>query len=97
MKLLNFVAIGAIAVSFSVFAELTDKNTGEILDKDGDGYISIMEATGHDELLRNWSVLDHDSDGKIELSEFSAFEDKQGPAQFFEPPDVSPEPGAAPF
>jgi len=97
MKLLNLVAIGAITVSFGVLAEQTNTTTAANLDKDGDGYISLMEATGQNELLRNWSVLDHDSDGKIELSEFSAFESKQGPAQFYEPPDVSPEPGAAPF
>ena len=98
MKLfLNFAAIGAIAVAFNVSAEQTETSTSATLDRDGDGYISIVEATGHNELLRNWSQLDHDSDGKIELSEFSAFEIKQAPAEFFVPPDVSPEPGAEPF
>ncbi len=97
MKLLNFVAIGAIAVSFNLFAEQTEKETAATLDKNGDGYISIIEATGNEEILRNWSVLDQDFDGKIELGEFSAFESEENPAKTFVPPDVSPEPGAAPF
>jgi len=97
MKLLHIAACGAIAVAFNVFAEQAEQGTSANLDKDGDGYISIVEATGHTELLRNWSRLDHDSDGKIELSEFSAFESQEAPAEFFVPPEVSPEPGAAPF
>ncbi len=97
MKLLNIAVFGAIAVAFNVSAEQTETNTSANLDRDGDGYISITEATGHNELLRNWSRLDHDSDGKIELSEFSAFESQEAPAEYFVPPDVSPEPGAEPF
>ena len=97
MKLLHFAAMGAVAVAFNLSAEEMDIDTSASLDTDGDGYISIVEATGHDEILRNWSTLDHDSDGKIEMSEFSAFESAEAPALFFVPPDVSPEPGAEPF
>jgi len=97
MKLLNLAAFGAIAVVFNISAEQMDTTTSANLDKDGDGYISIVEATGHNEILRNWTRLDHDSDGKIEVSEFSAFESQEAPAEYFVPPDVSPEPGAELF
>ena len=92
MKLLNFAAIGAIALTFSLSAEEVKTNTFSTMDKDGDGYISIVEATGNEALLRDWAKFDLDSDGKIELSEFSAFE---GSAEAFVPPEDM-EPGAAP-
>ena len=95
MKILNFVAIGAIAISFSLSAEEVKTSTFSTMDKDGDGYISIVEATGNEELLRDWAKFDLDSDGKIELSEFSAFESKSGSAELFVPAE-DPEPGAAP-
>jgi len=93
MKILNFVAIGTIAVSFSLSAEEVKTSTFSTMDKDGDGYISITEATGNEQLVRDWAKYDLDSDGKIELSEFSAFE---GSAEAFVPPDDDMEPGAAP-
>ena len=93
MKILNFVAIGTIAVSFSLSAEEVKTSTFSTMDKDGDGYISITEATGNEQLVRDWAKYDLDSDGKIELNEFSAFE---GSTKAFIPPDNDMEPGTAP-
>ena len=46
------------------------------LDKDNDGYVSINEAEGHLDMLRHWVDIDRDTNGKLEFSEFSAFESK---------------------
>jgi len=94
MKLLNFAAAAAISLTFSLSAEEVKTSTFSTMDKDGDGYISIVE-TNNEELLRDWAKFDLDSDGKIELSEFSAFESKSGSAELFVPAE-DPEPGAAP-
>jgi Ca2+-binding EF-hand superfamily protein len=95
MKLLSFAAIGTIALTFSLSAEELKPTTFSIMDKDGDGYISIVEATGNAELIRDWAKFDLDNDGKIEVSEFSAFESKSGGAENYVPPEDL-EPGAAP-
>jgi hypothetical protein len=63
------------------------------VDQDGDGYISKSEAKNLTEMQSNWSDADTDKDGKIDVSEFGAFEGKD----MFQPADVEePEPGAAP-
>ncbi|MGD8570019.1 MAG: hypothetical protein PVJ39_18170 [Gammaproteobacteria bacterium] len=68
------------------------------LDKDGDGYISIQEATGENQLLKQWVEVDKNTDGQLEAAEFSAFEE-MAPATRFTPADESyePEPGAGPM
>ena len=75
----------------NVFAEKL-QNFDE-LDADGDGYITKKEGRDHTEIKTNWMKADTDNDGKIDVSEFSAFEGRN----MFEPADVEePEPGAAP-
>ncbi len=44
------------------------------LDKDQDGYISAVEATGDSTLMEGWTEADTNSDRKIDQSEFSKFE-----------------------
>ena len=69
--------------------------TFQQLDQDNDGYVSIVEATGQNELLKQWSEVDTDTDGRLEMTEFSAFEEE--PATFV--PAVEPDDahiGAAP-
>jgi Ca2+-binding EF-hand superfamily protein len=67
------------------------------LDKDQNGYISQQEAKANKKLLEQWDSADADSDGQLELSEFSAFESGKAPA--FTPNEDSDEPGlgAAPM
>ena len=90
------LVIFALAVASPVIAEQVDsKKQFRSLDTDNNGFISIIEATGHNELLMKWSETDRNTDGQLEISEFSAFE----PGQHFVPPDdeAQPDPGAAPF
>ena len=92
----SLLCITAVLFCSTVFAEDSDvPEAFRMMDTNGDGYISINEASGRLELLRQWVNADKNSDGQIELSEFSAFEGL--PATTFEP--VQPEdaePGAAP-
>jgi hypothetical protein len=44
------------------------------LDTNQDGYVSTEEATGNKDMLSKWTDIDKNSDGKLEYSEFSAFE-----------------------
>lgn len=84
----------ALLFCSAVSAEETS-DAFRMMDADGDGYISINEASGKLEMLRQWVNADKNGDGQIEFSEFSAFEGL--PAATFEP--VNPEevePGAAP-
>ncbi len=47
------------------------------LDKDQDGYISAVEATGDSVLMDKWNAVDVNADRKIDRSEFSKFETKE--------------------
>jgi Ca2+-binding EF-hand superfamily protein len=69
--------------------------TFEELDVDGNGYISKQEAEDQKSIKRNWSKIDTDKSGEVDISEFSAFE----AIGTFTPPEESEvaEPGAAPF
>ena len=69
--------------------------TFEALDADGDGYISREEAKAAKALTEAWKEADRDADGRLDVSEFSAFEARGR----FTPPEEAetPEPGAAPM
>lgn len=69
--------------------------TFESLDTDGDGYISAEESADYKELNANWDRADANQDGKLDISEFSAFEHEGQ----MTPPQESEvgEPGAAPY
>lgn len=88
------LAGAAVAFSFGVYAgETESQQMFNKLDTNKDGTISMQEATGQKELLSDWAKVDKNQDGKLEYSEFSAFE----PAQEFVPPEDSEESiGAAP-
>jgi hypothetical protein len=66
------------------------------LDTNHDGYISPQEAKADPKLAAQWDMADGNSDGKIEKSEFSAFE--AGTAPTYTPEENSDEPsiGAEP-
>jgi len=75
-----------------VFAET--KVTFDQFDEDGDGYITKSEAADSSNMTKNWKQADKDSDNKLDVSEFSAFEGKE---RFVPADDMEePEPGAAP-
>lgn len=45
------------------------------IDGDQDGYVTRKEAENHQRLTNNWEKADANSDGKLDASEFSAFEE----------------------
>lgn len=53
---------------------LNEQQRFKTIDTDGDGFISEAEAREHHRLLESWKKADLNSDGKIDQSEFSAFE-----------------------
>lgn len=55
--------------------EGTTKAMFNKLDKNHDGYISKDESKADQDLSMNWSSADKNKDGKVEESEFSAFEE----------------------
>jgi len=101
MKTVNLIRIFFTVVTVSAVTTVLQAETNaaadfKSMDKNGDGYISINEASGRLDLLRKWVDTDKNADGQLEMSEFSAFE--VGPAVTFEPAQPEePEPGAAPL
>jgi hypothetical protein len=84
------------AVLFSATAVAAEYvSTFEELDKDGNGYVSVTEATSRTDLEKNWKEIDKNSDDQLDITEFSTFEG-QGR---FEPPEDSEQEGigAAPY
>ncbi len=47
------------------------------MDRNKDGYLSREEANENDELAQKWDEADTNHDGKVDESEFSAFEDSE--------------------
>jgi Ca2+-binding EF-hand superfamily protein len=68
------IALFPLAVSAGEM-QSTYKETFKKLDTNKDGYISKDEAMADKELSKDWSHADKNSDGKVEESEFSAFEE----------------------
>lgn len=96
MKAIYTLASAAMVLATGLSAEETQGQTSfQQLDSDNDGYVTILEATGQNQLLRQWTEVDKDTDGRLEMTEFSAFEIE--PERFV--PAVTPEEahiGAAP-
>ena len=96
MKAIYTLASAAMVLATGLSAEETQGQTSfQQLDSDNDGYVTILEATGQNQLLRQWTEVDKDTDGRLEMTEFSAFEIE--PERFI--PAVNPEEahiGAAP-
>lgn len=79
-----FLGAGAVAVSLGLHADESDMSRNFMLmDTDGDGTVSIIEATGQLPLLQNWINVDKNLDGKLDSSEYQTYER----ASFFIPPD----------
>lgn len=56
---------------------LRERDRFNAVDRDGDGFISEQEAKSRSRLLESWNKADLNADGKIDQSEFSAFEPDQ--------------------
>jgi Ca2+-binding EF-hand superfamily protein len=93
MKTKAFIILAVIVFPLAVFAgeKSASKSAFKSLDKDNDGYISMQEAKGNKDLIEKWDTVDADTDGKLEMSEFSAFE--TGTAASFTPPEKEGEEG----
>ena len=100
MKISNQLLLFAVVSSSCVYAgELAQKGQFQAIDSNNNGAITIQEATGNIELLKNWVYIDHNVNGQIEMSEFSAFEIMQSPAENYVPQvdEDNPHIGAAPL
>ena len=96
MKATSLLASGAVVLSVGLSAEeIPGAAMFQELDQNHDGYVSINEATGQTELLKQWTEVDTNSDGQLEMTEFSAFETEP---EYFQPPVNPDEPniGSAP-
>jgi hypothetical protein len=95
MKAIFGLAAVAVMLPLGLSAEETQGPASfQQLDMDRDGYVTIIEATGHTQLLRKWTAVDTDTDGRLEAAEFSAFEIEPTFAPPINPDDVDI--GAAP-
>lgn len=94
MKIRHIVVVGAMTVSFAALAgETGNENVFNALDKNSDGVISKEEAASVEKLVNDWSAIDTDKSGSIEVSEFAALES----AEAYSPVEAEDEPiGAAP-
>jgi len=101
----GFLIAAAVMFSVNVYAEgdtpdvlgtPDTQKTFNSLDTNHDGYISPQEAKADPKLSEQWDSADANGDGKIEESEFSAFE--AGTAPTYVPRENPDEPtiGAEP-
>ncbi|MCG6971188.1 MAG: hypothetical protein LJE85_15580 [Gammaproteobacteria bacterium] len=105
MKAIYLVAgFGVALFSTPLFAEDTAQaKQFNKLDKDNDGSITMYEAKEHVDMLKSWEDFDKNANGKLEFSEFSAFEARSDQtskkAKTFVPPENNDDYdlGAAPF
>lgn len=64
-------SLGLLAAAHALAAQ--DKPTFESLDKNGDGKISLSEASEHDTLFVAFKQLDTNKDGALTREEFSKY------------------------
>jgi Ca2+-binding EF-hand superfamily protein len=90
----SLIAAGALSLSAPLSAG-DYQATFESLDADGDGYISNEEAAARKDIDERWVIIDKNSDGQLDITEFSAFESEGR----FTPPEESEDAGigAAPY
>ena len=84
MKLRDALIVAAVVAlfPFAVFAagnQTSSQEKFKNLDTNHDGYISKEEAMKSKWLSQDWSKVDTNKDGKLEESEFSAFEGNMAP------------------
>ena len=75
MKIRYVILASALLVPFAVCAGGTNNDKAfKSLDKNNDGSISKEEAAGSAALIADWTEIDTDGNGTIEVSEFAAVE-----------------------
>ena len=74
MKTVSLLAGVVLLFPVSLSAESDTQKEFNAMDLDRNGVVTILEAEGNVELLKQWATVDKDSNGELELSEFSAFE-----------------------
>jgi Ca2+-binding EF-hand superfamily protein len=92
----SLIIAGAGALALSTPLSAGDyPATFEALDADGDGYISSKEAASRKDIDERWVIIDKNADGRLDITEFSAFESEGR----FTPPEESEDAGigAAPY
>jgi Ca2+-binding EF-hand superfamily protein len=67
----HMVAVFAVILAHGATA---DETTFMKLDRNADGFISAEESIIYEALYEGWSAADANNDGRIDTSEFSAFE-----------------------
>ena len=94
MKIRHIVMVGAMTLSFAALAgETGNEKAFKDLDKNSDGVISKEEAAGVEKLVVDFTVIDINNNGTIEVSEFAALESVEA----YTPVETDEEPiGAAP-
>ena len=95
MKTLVSISVPLLFYALTVLAanSLPYSATFNDVDSNGDGYLNKAEAIERGDLARQWSKIDKDQDGKIDLSEFTAYEST---GRFSPPEESQIEIGAAP-
>lgn len=74
----KFEKIGTLLLSTATIQIVAMSNVSAqvdlmaLLDTDQDGFISLKEAVGDAELLKNFGLIDTDEDGKISMDELTA-------------------------
>ncbi|MDH5544944.1 MAG: EF-hand domain-containing protein [Gammaproteobacteria bacterium] len=94
MRIRFIFLVVLLSISFGSWAGGLNKAAlFEDVDTDGDKTISKAEANDRDDLKENFAKIDANKDGKLDISEFSAFETAGSTSV---PESDQPEPGAAP-
>jgi hypothetical protein len=88
--MIKYVFISTVIAVFATGAFAAERGQGmgaggqrqyRNLDTNGDGYISSQEIQAYkqriDSIAQNLNKADLNKDGKVDISEFSAFEEKQ--------------------
>ena len=89
MKIRHVILAGALLVPFAAYAGgASNDKVFKNLDKNNDGSISKEEAAGSSALIADWTEIDTNGNGTIEMTEFSALEtvDAYVPAESDEEP-----------
>lgn len=73
LKLICLVVLALGALPFAVTAIEETEQKFDLLDNDGDGFISRSEATVDSILRERWNDIDKDKDGKLTTKEFAVF------------------------
>lgn len=71
MKILS--GLVALAFMFPTIANAGSTSEFEALDKNGDGVLSVFEVAERLDLVKSWMLVDENTNGQLELSEFLQF------------------------